>query len=168
MKKIILGLILILSTVNSYSQYSDNTDAREKCTLYDIQRNSLYLSSHILTIDAFYERTIPINNKVGLLAGGGIMQGIAFSDATNPVGKIGCLLGRYKHFIESGIIIAPLGEEVINIFQPLAGYRYQNPKGFLFRVDVMLFMDTGTAKDGSGDTWFEVYPIPGIAIGYSF
>jgi len=44
MKKIILGLILILSIVNSYSQYSDSTDAREKSTLYDIQRNSLYVS----------------------------------------------------------------------------------------------------------------------------
>lgn len=168
MKKILLVLVIILNIVNSYSQNSDSTDSREESTLYDIQRNSLYVSYHFLTIEAFYERIIPINNKPRLLAGGGIMQGVAFSDATNPVGKIGCLLGGDKHFFEAGIVIAPLGEDIIDILMPLAGYRYQNPKGFLFRVDVMLFMDSGTAKDGSGDTWFEAYPIPGIALGYSF
>jgi len=121
-----------------------------------------------LTIDALYERMIPIKNKFGLLAGGGIIQEVGFSNETNLVGKIGCVLGGYKHFLETGIFIAPLGENIINIFLPLVGYRYQNPKGFLLRVDLMLFSDSGTAKDGSGDTWFEVYPIPGIALGYSF
>lgn len=137
-------------------------------SILDLPKNSLYVSSHVLTFDAFYERTISINNKPRLLAGGGIMQVVAFGDETNPVGKIGCLLGGYKHFFETGIVIAPLGENVADILVPVAGYRYQNPKGFLFRFDIMLFMDSGTAKDGSGDKWFAVYPIPGIALGYSF
>jgi len=137
-------------------------------TKHDTPKNSLYLSTHILTIDAFYERTIPLRNKLGLIAGAGIIQEIGFSDATNPAGKIGCLLGGSKHYFEAGIVIAPRGQDIINILLPLVGYRYQNPKGFLFRVDLMLFSDSGTAKDGSGDKWFEVYPIPGIAFGYSF
>ena len=64
--------------MNSYSQNSDNINSKEKSTIYDIQRNSLYVSSHFITIDAFYERIIPVKNKVGLLAGGGIIQGVAF------------------------------------------------------------------------------------------
>ena len=96
------------------------------------------------------------------------MQVVAFSDETNPVGKIGCVVGGNKHFFEAGIIISPLGDDILSKLLPLAGYRYQNPKGFLFRVDVMLFVDSGTAKDGSGDKWVEAYPIPGIAFGYSF
>jgi hypothetical protein len=167
MKKIILILILIFSIIHSYSQDSDTIDSKKKSNLYDIQRNSLYVGSHFLTVDAFYERIIPIKNKVGLLAGGGIIQGVAFSNETNPVGKVGCLLGNYKHFFEAGILLAPLGEDVLNKLMPLIGYRYQNPKGFLFRVDVSLFVDSGTYKDGSGE-WVEAYPIPGIAFGYSF
>ena len=167
MKKIILVLILILSLVNSYSQNSANTDIGEKSSIYDIQRNSLYVSSHILTIDAFYERIIPIKNKVGLLAGGGIIQEIGFSNSTNPTAKIGCIIGAYKHFVEAGIVISPLGDDFINMLLPLAGYRFQNPKGFLFRVDVMLYIDSGNYADGSG-SWIEAYPLPGIALGYSF
>ena len=160
-------LILILSIMNSYSQNSDNTNTEEKPTVYDIQRNSLYLSSHFWTIDAIYERIIPIKNKVALIAGGGIIQTIDFSDGTNPVGKFGFMLGGYKHFFEAGIVLAPLGKD-ISILLPLVGYRYQNPKGFLFRIDVMVMSDSGTAKDGSGEEWVAIYPLPGFSLGYSF
>lgn len=164
MKKTILVLILVLSIVNSYSQDSGSPDIREKSTLYDIQRNSLYIGSRLWTMNAFYERIIPIKNKTGLLTGGGIILG--FGD-TNPAGKIGCIIGGNKHFFEAGVFIAPFGGDDINKLMPLAGYRYQNPKGFLFRFDVILKVDSGTFHDGSGE-WSEAYPFPGIALGYSF
>ena len=56
---------------------------------------------------------LKLDNKVGLIAGGGIMQWIAFSDdGTNPVGKFGCVLGGHKHFFEAGIVIAPLRNDI--------------------------------------------------------
>ena len=151
----------------SYSQNSDNTNSNEKSTIYDIQKNSVYVGSHFITIDAFYERTIPIKDKFGLLAGGGIIQFVAFSNATNPVVKVGCMFGGYKHFFETGIVLAPLKND-LSLLLPLVGYRYQHPEGFFFKIDVMLTVDSGTAKDGSGEEWVEAIPLPGLAIGYSF
>lgn len=167
MKKLLVILILIFTIFNVYSQDVGTTITEKKSTVFDIQRNSLFVAYHFLTLSAFYERTIPIKNKVGLLVGGGIMQGVAFTDATNPVVKFGCVLGGYKHFFESGVIIAPLRDD-IDMLLPMVGYRYQHPKGFLLRVDVVLIVDSGTAKDGSGEEWVEAYPIPGITLGYSF
>jgi hypothetical protein len=166
MKKIILVFILTHSILNSYSQDPDSNDLKQKSVPDNMQMNSLYIGSHILTIDAFYERIIPIKNKVGLLAGVGIIQSIGFDDDTNPVVKFGCIIGGYKHFFETGINVAPLRND-INLLLPLIGYRYQHPKGFLFRFDFMAIVDSGTYADGSG-SWTELYPMPGLTLGYSF
>ena len=55
----------------------------------------------------------------------------------------------------------------LNTLVPLAGYRYQSTGGFLLRVDFTLVVDSGTYLD-TGEDWMEAYPIPGIALGYSF
>ena len=167
MKKLILITFVFTTFVSAYSQEISTPDSLKEMTVYDIQRNFLYVSTHILTIDAFYERIIPIKDKTGLLVGAGIIQGVAFSTATNPVVKFGCMFGGYKHFFEAGIVIAPLKND-LNLLLPLVGYRYQHPKGFFLRIDVMLAFDSGTAKDGSGEEWVEAIPLPGFAIGYSF
>ncbi len=95
------------------------------------------------------------------------MQGIALSNDTSPVGKIGCIMGQNKHFLEAGLLIAPFGEEITNKFLPAVGYQYHTAKGMIIRADVSIFIDTGTYKDGSGE-WTKIYPYPGIAFGYSF
>ena len=97
-----------------------------------------------------YERTFPVGNKTGILAGAGILQGVAFDSSTNPVLKAGIIYGKGKHFVEGGIYLDLLHQnENINLFTPILGYRYQAPGGFFFRADFALIA-------------------PGISIGYSF
>lgn len=164
MKYVLLIFVLILVAVNSHSQEKDSVNLKERPTLLDIQRNSVYIGTHFLTIDAFYERIIPLKAKFGLLAGGGVLQEIGFSTGTNPVVILGDLLGNKKHSFENGLIISPLGDTKLI---PYVGYRYQRPKGFLFRADIAFVIGWGTYKDGSG-TWFDFNLAPGIAFGYSF
>ena len=167
MKELLLILIIITTMFNVYSQDISTTEDVKKMTVHDIQRNSVYVEYNIITLSAIYERTVPIGNKVGILFGGGISQGVDFTTETNLLGKFAFMFGGYKHFFEGGIQVAPFGDD-INILVPIVGYRYQSKGGFLLRVDVSLFRDSGTAKDGSGDEWVEAYPFPGIALGYSF
>jgi len=165
MKKLVMVLVLLLSIVNIYAQDKNNVDIEKKPTMHDIQKNSLSIGFHIYIFDALYERAFIIGDKSGFILGGGIQQ-VAL-EATNPVGKIGFIFGRYKHFFELGTSIAPLKDET-PLFTPSTGYRYQSRGGFFLKVDVALIVDSGTAKDGSGDKWTEVYPFPGLMIGYSF
>lgn len=165
MKKLLLILIVIPAMFNVYSQDVSITDTEKKLTVYDIQRNSLYVEYGGLYLAAFYERSIPIGNKAGIIVGGGIIQSVGFSDDTNPVGKFAFMLGGYKHFFECGIGLAPLGNGM-NILTPMVGYRYQSQGGFLLRLVVNLVTDSGTLT--SGEEWTEAYPFPGLALGYSF
>ena len=165
MKKQLMILALSLGIANICAQDNNHVGTEKKPTINDIQKNSLSVGFHIFIFDALYERTLIIGNKSGIILGGGIQQ-VAL-EATNPVGKIGFIYGRYKHFFELGTTIAPLKDEV-PLFTPSAGYRYQSLGGFFLKADVALIVDSGTAKDGSGDKWTEVYPFPGLTIGYSF
>lgn len=166
MKSILTILFLIPFIFNVYSQEGSTVDTGKKSNVYDIQRNSLYFSYHFLLVSGVYERTIPIGNKSGIIAGGGIMQGVAFTDETNLFAKIGFLTGGRKHFFECGANIAPFGDDLGKI-APLVGYRFQSHGGFLLRIDAVLVIDKGT-RDVSGDKYIDIYPLPGISIGYSF
>lgn len=119
-------------------------------SIWDQHKNSVYLGYNIAVIPAIYERTIPVGNKIGILAGGGIIQTVLFYSSTNPVVKTGIIFGNGKHFLEAGLYIDLLhNNENINLLIPILGYRYQAPGGFLFRADLALIA-------------------PGISIGYSF
>ena len=117
-------------------------------SIWDNHKNSIYIGYNIWTIPAIYERTIPLSDKTGLLAGGGII--ISVFGSVNPVAKTGIIFGNGKHFVEGGLYIDLLHyNENINLLISVLGYRYQAPGGFLFRVDLALIM-------------------MGISIGYSF
>ena len=144
----------------SYIEKKSNT-----ATKHGPLKNSLYIGSHLLTVDFLYERTIPLGNNIGLIAGGGIIQQFGFSDATNLVGKIDLILGGSKHFFETGIDIAPLKNDIGLLSFPI-GYRYQNPKGFLLKIELLFIVDSGTTR--YGEKWTDIYQFPGVSLGYSF
>ena len=117
----------------------------------ELQKNSVYLGIGTLC----YGRTYP-GYPVGFAFGIGIASpdGFAFyAEAT-------MLFGRNKHYLETGLSTAviPFGgkpEFLGPIFR--FGYRYQGPRGFLFRSAPTLgFID--------GD----IIPLPALSIGYSF
>ena len=164
MKRLLLPLILISVLFHAYSQ-DEPIDSQKRINLYDIQRNSLFAEYNFVTLSAMYERCLPVVNKAGILVGGGISQGVAFTSATNPLLECAFIFGRSRHFFDCGVIFAPLGKDV-SVLNPLAGYRYQSPRGFLLRFDIILTSDQDT--DHTGEESRDFFPVPGIGLGYSF
>jgi len=168
MKKLLFTLILIPTMFHLHAQDEDAKKQKKHYALHDIQRNSLYVEYQGFYLSAFYERSIPVGDKTGIIAGGGIQQGVAWTSETNMVGKIAVMLGGKKHFFEGGIMLAIPAKEM-NILAPMAGYRYQSRSGFLLRVDVTLFTSTSSTSDGpNAKDGIEFHPVPGISLGYSF
>ena len=85
---------------------------------------------------------------------------MSFAPAAFDAGGIGLmaeatmLTGGIKHFFEPGVLLFA----DLEVFAPMlrAGYRYQDPVGFLFRAGVLF-----TYMDG-----FSL--LPALSIGYSF
>lgn len=128
----------------------------QSTTVRDMQKNSIYLESFIIALGVNYERIIPVGNKTGLLAGVGVIQSFFESDGIPvPVAKPGIIIGNGKHFIEGYFLInlSPKNED-LDLLMPALGYRYQGPRGFLFRADL------GTSSD--------IAILLGISLGYSF
>jgi hypothetical protein len=115
-------------------------------------RNSVYVG--IMSIN--YSRTIA-GNPVGITFGGGL----SYFDALGLLVESTLLKGRGKHFFEPGImgVYSPASYGVFI----RAGYRYQGPKGFLFRSALLLgYLYTDF------DDPYVVNLLPALSIGYSF
>ena len=121
-------------------------------SIRDIQRNSVYVG--ILTVN--YSRMIPGDRAVFTVAGG-----LSSIDALGLLVESTLLTGRDKHFFEPGImgVYSPVSYGVF--FR--TGYRYQGPKGFLFRSALLLGY---LYYDVEGP--YVVNLLPALSIGYSF
>ena len=117
---------------------------QEPISFWNIQRNSVYVG----IFSANYSRMIPRDGVAYTIAGGvSFIVGGLIAETT-------ILKGGTKHFFEPGIMIYFDTE----IFWPMirVGYRYQDPKGFLFRIAPLFGYFDG----------FSV--LPAMSIGYSF
>jgi hypothetical protein len=125
----------------------------------EIRRNSVYVG--ILTIN--YSRTF-YGNPVGVTLAGGLI----FFDEPGIVIESTLLIGGTKHFFEPGIngfCIFDPSEGGVAVFYDLRmiggsfrmGYRFQGPKGFLFRIGPQLSIYDG-----------HVAILPAGSIGFSF
>ena len=118
---------------------------------YSLQKNSVYLGIGTLC----YGRTIP-GNPVSFAFG----LGIASPDGFAFYGEATLMIGRQKHYFETGFSSAflPMADDS-GFLGPIfrAGYRYQGPKGFLFRSAPTLGYIDG-----------EFLPLPALSLGYSF
>jgi hypothetical protein len=128
-------------------------------SIRDIQKNSVYMG--ILSIN--YARMFPAGDRFGISLGGGLYH----FDATGVVGELSALVGGVKHYFEFGIMGVyfitstahpdePDEESIDTAASIRAGYRYQGPKGLLFRAAPnLIFAD-------------DVFVFPALSIGYSF
>lgn len=114
-------------------------------TFRDIQRNSVYLG--IMTVN--YSRMIPGNDVAYTLAGG-----LSFLDGVALQTEATLLVGGTKHFFEPGILWWHDNKDDFVLFR--IGYRYQNRKGFLFRVAPLFLFG------------FDILVLPSLSIGFSF
>jgi hypothetical protein len=101
-------------------------------SMFHVRKNSVYIG--ILSLN--YARMIPLGQKTGLTLGGGLIN----IDGWGVVAESTVLYGGVKHFLESGIMGAyffePSSEsdEILKAVTLRVGYRYQAPRGLLFRV----------------------------------
>ncbi len=141
---------VIFKPGTSYIKYLRQETAE---SIWDIQRNSVYLG--LASVN--YSTMIP-GDRVGYTVGGGFNYVILGVQAEGTL-----LMGRTKHFFEPGIMICFGFREIYDYpFRAVmirAGYRYQGPKGFLFRIAPM-------SGFGFGEPGFVF--LPTASIGYSF
>jgi hypothetical protein len=139
-------LSIISDSINKEIPEEASVDSTRK-----ILHNSIFAG--ILSVN--YSRII-YGEKTIFTAGGGLsFAPLAFADGSiGLMAEASILKGRTKHFFEPGILLYADS----NIIAPMvrAGYRYQDPGGFLFRVGILL-----AYMDG-----FSV--LPALSIGYSF
>jgi hypothetical protein len=131
-------------------------------TIFDLPKNSINIGYYFLAVSGFYERTIPTGDRSAVIAGGGILRFVAFSDETIVYGKVGGIKGGTKSFFEYGtqIIVVRGADSEFPRILPVLGYRYLGNHGFTFRADVTIIIDK--------DEHIRVLPAPGISFGYSF
>jgi hypothetical protein len=104
-------------------------------SIRDIQKNSISIDNTVFVLFGLsYERMFPLNNFSGIAIRGGI--GPIFgeeSDFYYLLGETKLLAGGPKQFFEMGIsgCFVDFEAELIMI---RAGFRYQTPKGFVFRA----------------------------------
>ena len=170
MKKYCLSLLLsVLFSGSFIGQNQEN-----KHVIYDIQRNSIYIElgglGAIVSIN--YERLVPLGSKTGLGfrvgAGTAGSADTATSDiAYTAVAEINFLYGKSKHYLEPGIgfanaFVASDTEQWVSI---KLGYRYQAPKGFLFKIAPM-YIYNFEKQTGNNDVFGGIWL--GASFGYSF
>jgi len=112
-----------------------------------LPRNSAYVG--IMSVS--YSRTIE-GNPLSITLG----AGLSYIENPGMLLEITGLKGRENHFFEFGIIGGVYTDGYSGAFLRL-GYRYQGPRGFLFRSAPLL---------GFSDGHF--IPLPALSLGYSF
>ena len=131
--------------------FKPGTSTIESAYVNQLQKNSVYLGLGSLC----YGRTFP-GNQVSVT----VAAGLGWPDGLGVYLESTVLFGKNKHYFEMGLSSPFLpddgGIEALGIIIR-CGYRYQGPRGFLFRSAPTLgFVD--------GD----IIPLPALSFGYSF
>ena len=141
---------VVFKNSTSYIAYLKKDTAE---SIRDIQKNSVYLG--LTSVN--YSTMIP-GDRVGFAVGGGFNFIILGVQAEGTL-----LIGNTMHFFEPGIMTCfgflKFYDYPFRSIMIRAGYRYQGPKGFLFRIAAM-------SGYGFGEPEFVI--LPTASIGYSF
>ena len=137
-------------TLYEYTELSSKEDITNKdLSLFDIRHNAVYNMDILLFC---YERTIPLEEKFGLILTGGLL----IWEPVNFVFEVGLLMGGPKQFAEMGIgyhINPSDADWSMGIIR--GGYRLQLYKGFLAKASIAYATK-------------EIGFIPLLGVGYAF
>ena len=150
MKKFLFVLLVVIPFI-SYPQV-DTKEESPQTSMFELRRNAVYTED---LLSYSYERVLPVSDNFGFLLKGGFM----IWDPLLPIVEIGAIKGKGRNFIEAGIgaLIADTSDDDEGSFDFITfrlGYRYQAPKGFLFKASAIYSPDN--------------FILPLIAVGYSF
>jgi hypothetical protein len=123
---------------------------KEIITNFDNPRNSLVASF----LGFGYARTIPFKNNLSLNVGLGLSY---FYE--RPLTEATLLFGGPKYYFETGVNILSTKSEAEVL--PVAGFRYQNPNGFLFKISATYISFTNENRKYA-------FVLPILSLGYSF
>jgi len=149
MKKLFIVLLVVIPLF-TYSQENPSETSDAQTSMFDLRRNAVY-NEDILSFS--YERLLPVSEIFGFLLKGGFM----IWNPISPLAEFGIISGGSKHFFEAGIgalLLDTSDKEGFDFLTFRAGYRYQAPKGFLFKASAIYSPDN--------------FILPLIAVGYSF
>ncbi len=152
---IIIGFLIVvplyLFSQNLKPAEKSFKDSSQATSMFDMKRNAVYNEDFL---GFFYERLLPLSDKFGIALKGGFM----IWDPLIPAVETAAVFGSSKHFFETGAgaLIAGTNDDDgdFEFFTLRMGYRYQAPKGFLFKASAIYSPDN--------------FILPLITLGYSF
>ncbi len=150
MKRILLLIVVLTFSLSSFSQTNQNnatSNTAGEANMFTIRHNAFIVEDLLFYS---YERLIPLSENAAF----GIKAGIMVWDPFMPQGEFSFVGGGPKSFFEIGFGgIIDISDEG-GFFTMRAGYRYQAPKGFLFKASAIFSPDN--------------FILPLIGIGYAF
>lgn len=164
--RVICILILCNIIVFSGSTNAQEDNLKEPSS-QSIKKNSLYLEilGNGVVWSINYERIIPLKEKMSMFLriGGNEYHGEDTNDLSfNFIGAAGILFGGPKSYFESGIGYTWFSGFPDRLIALSAGYRYQGPKGIIFRATPMYIYNSEKGDTFGNSLW------AGLSIGYSF
>lgn len=161
MKKQISFTCLLLFLVGLSFGQNQNVETTTMTTV--LPRNSFYveLGGNAGMISINYERLVPLADRTGL----GLRVGIGSADALTGLLEVNFIYGINKHYLETGIGYTNAVDYPDQWVSIKLGYRYQAPKGFLFKIAPMYIYNFEKAK-GNDDIFDGIWL--GASFGYSF
>ena len=153
MKRLIHILILTFIFCEIYSQEVDKESIRI------VRKNSFYIENQIFIPSINYDRIIPVSDKIGIA----VKAGFFYFDEIILIEEIDIILGRSKHFFETGFLNFGTLNESYGIGGQI-GYRFIGNKGLLLKAGMLVW---GEPDEGEGSS-FELALSPRIGFGYAF
>ncbi len=150
MKRILPFVFMLTFSLGSFSQTNQTitvASSEDNATMYSIRLNSVSCEDLIMFT---YQRLLPANEKLAV----SLRAGFMIWDPVLPLAEVGLVTGGPKHFFETGlgVLLDPI--EGGGFFTVRAGYRYQAPQGFLFKLSGIYSPDN--------------FILPLIGVGYAF
>lgn len=146
MKKLVAFLFMLTFSITSFAQPNPIQSGTDE-NMYTIRHNAVYTEDLLLYS---FERLLPVNERTAVL----LKAGFVIWDPFLPMVETGFVSGGPRNFAEIGVggIIDIFGGG--GFFTMRAGYRYQAPKGFLFKLSAIYSPDN--------------FILPLIGVGYAF
>jgi len=156
-------LVYIYSCATVFGQDADP----EGSGLNAMRKNSIYFEilGNAAVWSVNYDRIIPLGTKVAMFLrlGGNESHGNDTDKLSfNLLGATGVLLGGPKHFIDTGIGYTHFLAYPDQLICATAGYRFQGPKGLVYRATPMYIINSEEGDVFGNSLWL------GFSFGYSF
>jgi hypothetical protein len=159
--------IFFLCQIWFYGTLTAQENTLKESPLKNMRKNTFFFEilGNGVIYSVNYDRIVPLKDKLALFVriGGNEYHGKDTNKLSfNIIGALGCIYGGLKNFLDTGIGYTHFSGSSDRLIILIVGYRYQGPKGLVFRASPMYVYNTE-----KGDTFGNI-PWIGLSFGYSF